>query len=33
MRLAFRLARSPLGRLGLGWIFAHMSFALVEIRD
>jgi len=28
MRLAFCLARSPLGWLGLGWIFAHMSFAL-----
>ncbi len=25
---ALRLARSSLGRLSLGWIFAHMSFAL-----
>jgi histidine triad (HIT) family protein len=26
--IIFKLARSPIGRLLIGWIFAHMSFAI-----
>ncbi len=28
MRLLFRIARSPIGRLIVGWIFTHMSFVI-----